>query len=457
LVCPGHIEDIAMPRTNLTSCLAAWVAQLQPSQLPAGTYATVRRGMVDCFGVLLAGRDEPVVGHAQALLTKRPQYRPGLSRMLADRGWASASQAVLLNATAAHALDYDDTGLDGHPSVVLGTVVSALAESLGRSIEHARCGYIAGFEVWAELSERDEPRHAKGWHPTAVFGCVAAAAATAWMLSLDAVRTGHAIGLAASMSAGLVGNFGSMAKPLQVGLAAQNGVLAGLWAKEGITASTDALEGPNGLLVALSPTGRPRLEGAPDVGLRWRIKDCGLNIKRYPICYALHRATDAALQLRDGLSGASVRSIVVRLGHQQAAMLRRDLPENALDAKFSAPFAIACALLRGHVNLADLTNDVVHHKAIRRLMDRVEVRTCHDADPEEPLFSPYDEVQVTLEDGQQICSRPVSRALGHASLPMDDDALHSKFLDCAQRTMPLQKAVAYWNELMNDDKNSFKT
>ena len=440
-----------MPGPGLTASLADWVAQLRPSQLPSAAHATVRRGMIDCAGVLLAGRDEPVVRHAQALQAVHAVPHTGLARVLVDRGWASAAQAALVNATAAHALDYDDTGLDGHPSVVLAPAVNALAESLGRSRADARCAYVAGYEVWAELSERDEPRHGKGWHPTAVFGCVAAAAASAWMLGLDAQRTRHALGLAASLSSGLVGNFGSMTKPLQVGWAAQNGVLAGLWARDGMTAADDALEGPRGLLQALSPAGHPRLDGPPDTGVRWRIETAGLNIKRYPICYALHRAVDAALQLRERISGAPLRGVVVRLGSQQAGMLRRHLPEDMLDAKFSAQFAVACALVRGQVGLAELTKDVVQDASIRKLMQRVAVQSWDAVDRDEPLFSPYDEVVATLEDGREVRSDPVARALGHASRPIDDAALQRKFLDCASRTMTVQEAQACWHDWARPD------
>jgi 2-methylcitrate dehydratase PrpD len=271
------------------------------------------------------------------------------------------------------------------------------------------------------------------------------------MLGLDALRTRHALGLAASMSSGLVGNFGSMTKPLQVGWAAQNGILAGRLAHQGVTAAADAIEGPRGLLVALSPAGRPRLDGPPEVGSRWRIESSGLNIKRYPICYAMHRATDAALQLREQLAGATPDHIAVRLGRQQAGMLRPGIPASALDAKFSVPFAMACAFARGHVGLADLTDEATQDPVLQNLMARVEVLVWDAVDPTEPLFSPHDEVLVTLADGLQLRSEPVTRALGHASRPLDDHALRAKFLDCASVTMSSEQAQVAWDALTKED------
>jgi 2-methylcitrate dehydratase PrpD len=420
--------------------LGHFVASLDPAAIPAEAGRTVRRGIADMVGVLYAGRDEPVVGHALAMTAVGPA---GESRVLGDRGQASAPDAAFVNATAAHALDYDDTGLDGHPSVVLGPAVLAEGEARGRTWAEVLAAYVAGYEVWAELSGRDADRHhGKGWHPTAVFGTVACAAAGARLHRLDAAQAAHALGIAASMAAGLVSNFGSMTKPLQVGWAARNGLLAARLAARGVTASADALESPRGFLAAISPAGRVRLGGDAAAGAPWQILQQGLNIKRYPVCYALHRAVDAALALRPALVAdpsagwagtAAIQRIVridVELGHLQAAMLRASRPTTGLDAKFSAEYALACALARGHLGLADLNDDAVRAPDLQALLQRVHVHPVAAQDAQEPLFSPADVVRVTLDGGRLLVSAPVARALGHASRPIDEAALRVKFDDC---------------------------
>lgn len=432
---------------GLTAALGAFVAGLAPDQVPAEARRTVRRGIADCMGVLFAGRDEAVVGHALATIAVTPQ---GPARVLADRGDAGALDAAFVNATAAHALDYDDTGLDGHPSVVLAPAVLAEAERLGASWAELIAAYVAGYEVWAELVARDaDKHHGKGWHPTAVFGTVAAAAAGARLRGLAAQPAAHALGIAASMAGGLVANFGSMTKPLQVGWAARNGLTAAALAARGVTAAADALESPRGLLAALSPAGRVRLDGACRAGAPWQILRQGLNIKRYPVCYALHRAVDAALALRPRLADrlGDIECITIELGQLQAAMLRSARPTSGLDAKFSAEYTLACALLRGRLGLRELRDEAVNAADVQALLRRVVVIPRPEQDAEEPLFSPADLLRVQLNDGTLFEADPVRRALGHASRPIDDAALQAKFFDCGG-------SEAWWLALMASSDDS---
>ena len=435
--------------TGLTQELGQFVAALDGAAVPAPARAAVRRGIADCVGVLLAGRNEPVVELAAATIAVAAA---GEAAVLVDRGRAAAADAAFVNATAAHVFDYDDTGLDGHPSVVLAPVVLAEAERTGGRWGDCVTAYVAGYETWAELSGRDLDRHhGKGWHPTAVFGTVAAAAAVARFRRLPPAQAAHALGIAASMAAGVVANFGSMTKSLQVGWAVRNGMHAAALAERGATAAPDALEHPRGLLAALSPAGRVRLDGPCQAGRPWQIERQGLNIKRYPVCYALHRAVDAAATLHPALAGrtSEIEQVVVHLGRLQAAMLRSSRPTTGLDARFSAEYAVACMLLRGHVQLADFDDAQVNDAAVQALLRKVTVQPDAAVDALEPIFSPADHVEVLLRDGTHLVSEPVARALGHATRPIDATALQVKFDDCAGRSAEPPLAARLWARLMH--------
>jgi len=415
---------------GLTQRLGAFVSGLEFGALPGAAVETVKRGAIDCLAALFAGRDEPLIA------TLRAASCPGAAheaQLLFDRGRAAAPDAALVNAAAAHALDYDDTALDGHPSVVLVPVVLAEGERAGAGGARMIAAYVAGYETWAELVGRDaDKHHGKGWHPTAVFGTLAAAAAGANLRRLDAGRTAAALGIAASMAGGLVANFGSMTKPFQVGRAAQNGLLAARLAEAGMSASPDALEHSGGLLQALSPRGRVRIDGALSAGRDWHILRHGLNVKRYPVCYALHRSIDALLGLaaEQRLAPGEVQEIEVRIGRLQAGMLRHSRPQTALDAKFSAQFAMACALVAGRVGLEELDDAFVRSTAIQSLLPKVRVAVVEGADPDEPLFAPQDSVAVKLADGAVLESEPVRHARGHARNPIGLDELRAKFETC---------------------------
>ncbi|MGH8699539.1 MAG: MmgE/PrpD family protein, partial [Burkholderiales bacterium] len=333
-----------------------------------------------------------------------------------------AQDAALANGTAGHALDYDDVALEGHPSVVLVPAILAEGERLGASGRDLITAYVAGYETWGELLDRDEDQHhGKGWHPTAVFGTVAAAAAAARLARLDPARTANALGIAASMAGGLVANFGSMTKPFQAGRAAQSGILAARLAGRGMTASPDALEHPSGFLRAFSPAGRVRVDGELAAGRDWHIVRQGLNVKRYPVCYALHRAIDGMLAIRSRVPSERVAEVEVTLGRTQMVPLREHRPRTGLEAKFSAEFAMASALVAGRVGMGELTNEFVNQAAVQALFPKVRVTPVDETDPEDPLFAPADRVRVKLADGSTVEGESVRYALGHARNPIGLD------------------------------------
>ncbi len=406
---------------GLTRALAERISALRFEDIPEKAVATVKRGMIDCVGVLFAGRDEEVtkivLGFAEA---------GNEAQVLFGNGRAKSQDAALVNAVAAHALDYDDTGIDGHPSVVLAPTVLAEAERLGASGKEAIAAYVAGYETWGELVSRDpDKHHGKGWHPTAVFGTVGAAAAAARLARLSPEKTTYAIGIAASMAAGVVANFGSMTKPLQAGRAAQSGITAARLAASGLTASADALEHPSGFLAAFSPKGNARLD---DRLGEWHLLRHGLNVKRYPVCYGVHRAIDAVLAL--DADAEKVQSVEVRVGKLQGTMLRNHSPQTGLEAKFSAEFAMASALLRRRVGLSELQDDFVRSQPVQELMRKVRVDADVESDPEEPLFGAHDVVSVKLKDGSVLKSKPVRYARGHARNPLELAELRAKFDEC---------------------------
>ena len=225
----------------LTAELGHFVAGLTLKDIPAEAQAVAKTGITDCFGVMIAGAQDPVV----ALIDREMAGSDGsaLASLIPSLKRRNVEDAALVNGAAAHVLDYDDVTLDGHPSAVLVPAIIAQGETFGASGSELLTAYVAGYEVWAELLMREPvPLHQKGWHPTAVRGAVAAAAACAQLRRLTPEQCQTALAIAASMAGGLVANFGSLTKCFQVGRAAQSGVIAARLAEAGLTASPDTLE-----------------------------------------------------------------------------------------------------------------------------------------------------------------------------------------------------------------------
>lgn len=321
--------------------------------------------------------------------------------------FAGAPEAAWINATAAHALDFDDVGLQGHPSAVL--VPAILAEASRRNVTGSDIidAYLVGYEVWAELVLREHGQHhVKGWHPTSLFGCVGAAAACARLMGLDASHASTALALAASQSAGLVASFGSMAKPLQVGRAAYAGVIATRLAAAGMTATADALEHPQGLLLAASPHGDVDLKRPVQSGSAWHILSHGLEFKRYPSCLSTSRGLDGIrdLMARHAISADEVAGVTVTMSRRNATILRHHQPSTALEAKFSMEFAAAAALVTGSLSLTELTDDFVQRSDIQALMRKITVEPVDEEDTATG-YAPSDCVSVRLTSGQTLETR----------------------------------------------------
>ena len=412
----------------LTQDLAGFVAALRPEDVPPAALAFVRIAFTDTFGTLVAGR------HSEEARTLRDvlQPVPGESRLFVDAGTARTAEAAWLNATAAHALDYDDAAQRGHISAVVVPVILAEADACGATGRQMATAYAAGYETWAELMRREPDHyHNRSWHPTGVFGPLASAAACASMRGLTSEQTVHALAIAASHSGGLIANFGSMTKPYHAGRAAHAGVIAAHLAQQGFTASTDALEHPKGLMHGISPAGRVDVESPIEAGRAWKLPLGGVNVKKYPTCFASHRATDGALGLlqEHDLPAQQVQRVVVTTSRRNRSTLRFAQPQSALQAKFSMQFAMASAVLMRRSGLLELRDDFVLLEVVQDLMRRVEVLPEDREDPARPGEAPQDVVTIETIDGRTF-TRAVDYVRGGPELPLVPGELFAKFEGC---------------------------
>jgi 2-methylcitrate dehydratase PrpD len=434
---------------DITRQTANFVAGLMPADLPERCREAARTGIIDCIGVMIAGAAEQPVRIVSAMLAASTQ-NDGAPEIPSGRNLA-ASDAALVNGVAAHVLDYDDVALAGHPSAVLVPAILAEGWSLDLSGIDAVAAYVAGYELWAQLAALEPGHlHERGFHPTAVMGALATAAACARLRKLDPEKTAHAVAIAASLASGLVANFGTMTKSLHAGRTAQSGVIAARLADQGFTASLDVLEHRTGFLRAHSPSGRPQIEdGTVDIGSNWRLADLGINVKRYPTCYATHRSIDAMLGLVDAhrLKPQDVQEIRVHTGVMQKLMLRNSNPRTGLEAKFSMEFAMAAALIAGRVGLSELTDEFVSRPEVGATVAKVRCTTTDEIMEGDQPFAPADQVSIVLASGKVLEHAPVVHAKGSWQKPLTREELKDKFLECATRVFSRTHAAALFDQL----------
>jgi 2-methylcitrate dehydratase PrpD len=362
--------------------------------------------------------------------------RAGAATLLGVDGDDAPAERALRVGTAAHALDYDDLswGMDGHPSVTLVPPLLALLEETEPTGAEFVTAYAAGFEAECALAAPVSPEHYEaGWHATATFGAMGAAAAAASLLGLDADGVRRALTVAASTPAGLKRNFGSMTKPLHAGLCARSGVTAARLAAEGFTADATAVSGDRGFWDLYGPADREGFAFDPE---DWALDAEGIHVKRYPCCYFTHTpiAATRGLVADHDVAPADVERIEVSASQGAADALDHANPETGLQAKFSMEYAVASAVVRDSVGLAAFEDDAVGDDAVRSVRERVSFAVDGDL--------AYDDHAATV----RVVTRTGSHERHRANPPWTHDApptaaaLREKFTACARRAVPADEA-----------------
>ncbi|HET7874746.1 MAG TPA: MmgE/PrpD family protein, partial [Methylomirabilota bacterium] len=356
-----------------TSAIAEFIVKSRWEDCPPAAVAAARWAILDCLGVMLAGSIESPARIVQGVA--RAEGGAPLATVVGTGRRTGAVWAALANGTAAHALDFDDTNfaMMGHPSapvLAAGLAAGELALADGRALVHA---FLLGFEVETTVAQVINPPHyERGWHATCTLGTLGAAAAAARLLGLDAAQTRTALAVAASQASGLKENFGTMTKPFHAGHAARSGVLSALLAREGWTASEQAIEGPQGFLAVLGADKREETV-LGTLGAPWKILSSGVAVKPYPSCACTHSIIDGALTLRQahGIRPAEIDEVTVGVHALVPRILIHARPRTGLEAKFSGEFSAAAALVEGRVGLGTFRDDKAQDPAIRALMERV--------------------------------------------------------------------------------------
>lgn len=418
---------------SLSRQLAEFVAGSTFEALPEEAVHQAKRAVLDTLGVALAGcqQEAPTIVAGQV---PRAQGADGATVL----GWpfrAPGPEAALLNGVSAHALDYDDVSFSmrGHPSAPLLPSALAGAQRVGASGADFLLGIIVGMEVQAKLGQLMGGRHyALGWHPTSTLGSLGAASACARILGLGPAQAQTALGIAASMAGGVRANFGTMTKPLHVGLAARNGVQAAALAGAGFTASAASLDAEDGFVavfLAEPPEGPAQVA---KLGDPYDIISPGLAQKLYPCCYATHRAVDAALELAPQVDVGDITSIRVNVSRGTLMPLIAERPRTGLQGKFSMSYCVSTALADGMVRMSSFTDQAVLRPQVVRLVDVTEV--TEDQEPQSSALTGWADLSVTVSSGTTRKAR-VEVPKGDPRRPLSWNEVAGKFRDCAERRL----------------------
>ena len=410
---------------------ADWAAGLESGGIPAGVRETARRALVDFAGLCLAAR-----GSAYLDSVLEAWEGAGDCTALGQARGLDAAGAAMVNGTAAHGEDYDDTfeGTPVHTGAVVLPAVLAACERFGQSGEDALRGFAVGTELMCRLAlVAPGAIHRAGFHPTAVIGALGAAAGVGAALRLSAEQLTHALGVAGSFASGIIEYLaeGTWTKRIHAGWAAQCGLRAALLGRHGFLGPRTVIEGEHGFFHAFADLG-------PGPGLNFNAISDGLGddwraeriaFKPYACGTMAQPFIDCAIALaRKGVAAPAIADILCRVGEGTVHRLWEPLqekqnPSTPYSAKFSVPYCVAAGFIDQAAGLEQFTEARVADRALRALAARVR----YEVDPGNEYPRNYSgHITVTLRDGTvHEAEQPHLR--GGVREPLGSDEILAKF------------------------------
>jgi 2-methylcitrate dehydratase PrpD len=416
--------------------LARFVDRIDLKTTPPAVIDEARRCVLDTLGVIIAGQHSPV---AQAALRHALQsFAPGEASLPGLQHRVSALAAALVNGTAAHALDFDDTSYTGimHGSAVVLPAALAMAQSHSADGEKLLEAFIAGVEVEYAIAELCTTHiYFKGWWTSGVFGPMGAAAAAAKLLDLELDQIVHALALAMCNTSGSRASFGTDAKPLGIGLAASHGLESALLAAAGLSAPTDIFENSNGFS-ALYNDGQHAREYDMQLSARWRLTDPGILFKSYPVCSAAQAAAELCQDMvrQNRLDPEQIVSVSCEVPQLVAISLIYAEPKSIRQAQFSMPFAIGSMLAFDELSLDQLKPEVLASNELQRQMKKVTMQVPQWLRDDASVADRCPEgagIKMTTRLGEQYDAF-LERPTGMPGNPVSDESLTAKFHDCCR-------------------------
>jgi 2-methylcitrate dehydratase PrpD len=420
--------------------IAAFAVDTPSAAFPDETFHGAQRGVLDHLAVLIAGSAHDTIAPLRNYV--HAAHGGGSAYLIGDRSPVRAEGAALFNGSVAHILDFDDGHplANCHPTAPVLSALFALAQESSVPISQERLleAYIVGVEVTVAIAASMLLVHyEQGWHPTATVGTFAAVAAGGRLLGLSKETVVGALGIAASLTSGIKGNFGTPMKPVQVGMAGAKAIQALRMAEAGITSNPEVFQSRYSFPMVFNSQPIRDWSHLEELGRVWAIVEPGLGFKQYPCCGSTHAPIDVVRDLRtqeswtvDDIVGVTVSTHPRRLGHTD-----RPEPLSGLDGKFSVQYVTALAVATGRVAPVDFEGDQFMAPDVRRVLDVTHAVPLPESEWAMPTGREdcwAGKVAIELADGRTLSGfAEVPRGID-SLVPLSDDDLVAKFLWIAE-------------------------
>ncbi|MBV6306927.1 MmgE/PrpD family protein [Candidimonas humi] len=431
--------------------LARFAAGLRLADVPAEVRARARACIADALACAVYGSRFPWSAATAAYARRYGGQGPCTLLDSGPSGSApgvAAPAAAFANACSAHAFEQDSLRFPGagvHPGAVLVPALAAACQETGASGERALLAFVAACEVLFRIGAAS--RHsseALGFHAPGLTGPYGAAVAAGLIYGLDAEQLAHALGIAGSMSGGLLAftkaRRGATVKRLHMGRASEAGIVAARLASEGYGGPETIFEGRYGFLDAYCREAAPALL-TDGLGSNWEtLKIC---IKRYP-CHVTAQPTMQCLRglmAEHGFGGEDVARLELECSPKVASHHDIREPGDVMKAQYSVPFCAALALYRDPENPDSFDESALRDPGIARLCRQLELRSATD------LPTAWSaRIAIELRDGRRLQAQ-AEGFKGMPGTPLSDDELEHRFLLLTHSALGAEPAAGWYARL----------
>jgi 2-methylcitrate dehydratase PrpD len=437
-----------------TQRLAEFAASLRYEDVPPDVIERARNTIVDTVGTIVFGYDLP---WSQMIVAQARRAGPGgKSRILGLGGpLVQAQAAAFANGALTHAFELDNLTSPGsgvHPGATLLSPGLAVAQERGFSGRDLLTAFVAGAEVMIRIGRATKhTNEQRGFHAPGTTGPFGGAIAVGKLCGFDAGKLTNALGIAGSLSCGLMefarSGTGAMVKRLHLGRAAESGVLAAGLAEEGFTGPVSIIEGEHGFLRVFCRD-FDESELLRGLGETWSTRT--ILMKRFACHISAHTSVQAVLDLRaeHGFAGADVAAIRIAGNEKMAKVNNIPHPRDVMMCQYSIPFSVALAHFRDPRDPRSYDESAFNDPAIRSLCERVTIGLAGGHHDHATLRA---EVEVELKDGR-VLKKTVDDFKGTPESPLDRAGVRERFLLLTRhcRASDMERVLARLQNLENE-------
>ncbi len=435
--------------TTAAETIASWTTRLTIDDIPDEVVEQAKLHVLDVLGCGLAAHAEGIAGEGRATMAELGGVAQ--ATVIGTQERLPAVNAAFANAMLCHGLDFDDTHSDSvsHVSAVVAPAALAAGESAHADGAEVLAAIVAGNEVVCRIGMAAPGAfHKRGFHPTAICGIFGGVAAVSRLGGADADATTRALGIAGSFASGLFAYLedGTPTKPMHPAWAAHGAYVATRLAAHGAVGPRSVLEGKFGLYHAFlgAEQGEVDIAGQlADLGRRWETPR--IAYKPYPVCHFMHGSLGAAAEAlgERTLSPAEIDEVVVSVPAAGVSLVlepaaQKVAPRSDYEGKFSLQYSVASMLVRGHVSVADFTDEAITDPAVLDVARRVRYETREYATY--PQAFPGATV-VRLTDGT-VLEADFPHQKGGPENPLSHDEVRAKFRENASLALAEPEVVA---------------